>query len=274
MINRLRKVFIVNPFYWLAVLILLLIVIVTLIAPILPLDPYAVDVTAIMENPSSQHIFGTDHVGRDYFIRVLYGGRVSLLVGVTAMLVSVFIGTVVGLVSGYYGGFIDNLLMRIVDILQSIPFIILAIVLSVFLKPGLGTIIFIIGGFSWTNTARLVRAETLSLKNREYVQYAQFIHLSTPKIFTRHILPSLMPTIIVSATSSIAQAILTESTLSYLGVGIQQPIASWGNLLQDGQIYLQQAPHLALIPGFLIFLSVYAFNQLGNIVRDVVNMED
>jgi len=183
------------------------------------------------------------------------------------MIISTSIGITVGTVSGYFGGEIDNILMRFVDIISSIPWMILVTVVSIFLKPGLQAIIIVIGFFSWMETARLVRAETLSIKEREYVLYANSIGESASKIIFKHIIPSVFPTIIISSTSSIAGAIMTESSLSFLGLGIQPPMSSWGNILQNAQTNLQSAPYMALLPGLLIVLTIYSFNKLGNVLR-------
>jgi len=213
------------------------------------------------------HLFGTDELGRDYLARTIYGGRVSLIVGVLAMVISTSIGVFVGTISGYFGGKIDNLLMRFVDIISSIPWIILVTIISIFLRPGLQAIIIVIGLFSWMEIARLVRAETLSIKEREYVLYAVSIGESSKNIIFKHIIPSVFPTIIIASTTSIANAIMTESSLSFLGLGIQQPMASWGNLLQNAQTNLQSAPYMAVLPGLLIILTIYSFNKLGNVLR-------
>lgn len=170
----------------------------------------------MLEAPSSAHIFGTDEVGRDYLARVIYGGRVSLLVGVLAMLMSVTIGVTVGILAGYLGGIIDGILMRIVDILQSIPWLILVTVISIFFKQGLVSIIIVIGFFSWMEIARLVRAEVMSVKEREYVLYADFTGVSLFKMVLRHLIPSVLPTIIIAATTSISNAIMTESSPEFL----------------------------------------------------------
>lgn len=262
-----------NKSYWWPILFLSVLTLLALFAPIIPIDPNATDVSMMSSAPSLKHIFGTDEVGRDYFIRVVYGGRISLLVGVLAMLASTLIGTFVGIVSGYFGGWLDSLLMRLVDILSSIPWLVLVIVLSVLLKPGLVTIIFVIGCFSWMSIARLIRAETLSIKEREYVIYAQFIGEKNSKIIRKHIFPAVLPTLIVAATGSISSAIMTESALSFLGIGIQPPVASWGSLLQNAQASLQQAPYMAILPGLFIILTVYSFNSLGNYLRELTSVE-
>ena len=250
-----------------SILFLLIIILLSIFAFLIPIDPDKVNVSAMLATPSAQHWFGTDELGRDYLVRTIYGGRVSLLVGVAAMLTSTTIGVLVGTISGYFGGFIDNLLMRIVDVISSIPWMILVTVVSIFLQPGLRTIIIVIGLFTWMEIARLVRAETLSIKEREYVQYSLFIGEAWYSIILRHIIPSVFPTIIIAATTSIAAAIMTESSLSFLGLGIQQPMSSWGNLLQSAQSNLGTAPYMAILPGVLIILTIYSFNKLGDVAR-------
>lgn len=274
--KRLKNVFqaiVSSPIYTLSFVFLTLLIVLSLVAPLLPIDPNATDVSSMSQPPSLKHLFGTDEVGRDYFIRVVYGGRVSLLVGVLAMLTATTIGTTIGLVSGYFGGWIDNILMRLVDILSSIPWLVLVIVLSVFLKPGLGTIIIVIGCFSWMNIARLIRGETLSAKERDYVLYANFIGQSPAIIIFKHIFPSVLPMLIVAASTSISSAIMTESALSFLGLGIQQPMASWGSLLQNAQNSLQRAPYMAILPGLFVALTIYSFNNLGDMIKQVLQRE-
>ena len=247
-----------------SIIFLALILILSLLAPVLPLEPNKTDVAHMLEAPSSAHIFGTDEVGRDYLARVIYGGRVSLLVGVLAMLMSVTIGVTVGILAGYLGGIIDGILMRIVDILQSIPWLILVTVISILFKQGLVSIIIVIGFFSWMEIARLVRAEVMSVKEREYVLYADFAGVPLFKMVLRHLIPSVLPTIIIAATT-------TESSLSFLGIGIQEPLSSWGKLLQSAQSNLQNAVYMAIIPGLLIMLTIFAFNKLGNLLRIYVD---
>ncbi len=262
-----------SPVYTFSFIFLVLLLLLSLAAPLIPIDPNATDVSNMSQPPSLEHLFGTDEVGRDYFIRVVHGGRVSLLVGVLAMITATTIGVSIGLISGYFGGWVDNLLMRIVDVLSSIPWLVLVIVLSVFLKPGLSTIIIVIGGFSWMNIARLIRGETLSAKEREYVIYGQFIGQSAGTIIARHIFPAVLPTLIVAASSSISSAIMTESALSFLGLGIQQPMASWGSLLQNAQNSLQRAPYMAILPGLFVALTIYSFNNLGDMIKQVLQRE-
>ena len=246
---------------------LIIITLLSVFAFLSPYDPDALDLVHKMEPPGPQHWFGTDDLGRDYLTRILYGGRISLLVGVVSMLISTAIGVTVGTLAGYFGGIVDNLLMRVVDVLSSIPWMVLVTVVSIFLKPGLQAIILVIGLFTWMSVARLVRAETLSVKEREYVLYAKAMDQSNAFIITRHIIPSVLPTIIVSATSDIANAIMIESSLSFLGLGVQQPMSSWGSMLNRAQNVLGKAPYMALIPGIMIILTVFSFNKLGDLIR-------
>lgn len=252
---------------WLAVGFLALIIIASIAVEFTSLDPEALDVTKMLQGPSSEHWFGTDELGRDYFARVLYGARVSLIVGVMAMLTSVIIGVVIGMISGYYGGIVDNICMRAVDVFCAIPWIIMVTVVSLLFKKGLFSIIVVIGCFSWMEIARLVRTETLSAKNREYVQYAELIGVPRPKIIMQHILPTIFPIIITAATSAIANAIMVESAMSFLGIGIQPPMSSWGSLLQTAQTNLAKAPYMAFIPGLLIVCTICSFNKLGDLLR-------
>ena len=250
-----------------AVSFLLLIALLSIFAFLSPYDPDALDMAHKLEGPSRAHWFGTDDLGRDYLTRVLYGGRISLVVGIVSMMISTFIGVTVGTLAGYFGGWLDNILMRIVDVLSSIPWIVLVTVVSIFLRPGLQAIILVIGLFTWMSIARLVRAETLSVKEREYVLYAKAMNQSNLFIMLRHIIPSVLPTIIISATSDIASAIMTESSLSFLGLGVQQPMSSWGSMLNRAQSVLGKAPYMALVPAIMIILTVFSFNKVGDLIR-------
>lgn len=246
---------------------LLVIILISIFIVFVNVDPDAIDVTNKLQGPSAAHWFGTDEMGRDYLAHVLYGGRVSLLVGVLAMLTSIFLGVSIGMTAGYFGGLVDNILMRLVDIFSSIPWIIMVTVVGLLFKKGLFSIVIVIGLFSWMEIARLVRSEVLSSKEREYVQYAKFIGVNPLSIMIKHVLPAVFPTIITAATAIIASAIMTESSLSFLGLGVQQPMSSWGSLLQSSQQYLQKAPYMAILPGILIILTVYSFNKLGDVLR-------
>lgn len=250
-----------------AIILLAVFALAAIFAFLVPYDPNKIVVTERLLPPSAAHWFGTDDYGRDYLARALYGGRVSLSVGFLAMAIAVIVGTAVGTVSGYFGGWIDNVLMRIVDILMSIPSFFLMLILNAYLKPGITTIILIIGMLSWMNIARIVRAETLSVKEREYVLYALVSGQNTLAIILKHIVPNIMSTIIVAATINIASAILMESSLSFLGLGIQQPNSSWGSMLNNAQGFIGEAPYLALFPGLFILLTVLSFNVLGDVFR-------
>lgn len=230
-------------------------------------DPNAIHMEDAFRRPCAAHWFGTDALGRDYFTRVANGGRVSLLIGILAMVTSMLIGVTAGTVSGYFGGAVDSILMRIVDVISSIPWMILVTVVSLFLKRGLVSIIFVIGFFTWMGTARLVRSETMSCREREYVQYAAYIDKPFYEVIFRHVIPTVFPVIVTSATETISEAILMESSLSFLGIGIQQPLASWGSLLNDAQSCFEHAPYMGIIPGILIVLTIYSFNKLGDICR-------
>lgn len=265
-----KREFLRNKQALFAAVFLILITLLSILAVYMPIDPDAINVKAKFQGPSATNWFGTDDMGRDYFARVLYGGRVSLLVGVLAMMTCVGIGVILGLVSGYFGGFVDSLLMRSIDVLSSIPWIILVTMLGLLFKRGIVSIIIVIGLFSWMEIARLVRSEVLSVKERDYVQYARFIGVRSWRIMFFHILPAVFPTIITAATAAIAGAIMVESALSFLGLGVAAPMSSWGSLLESSQKYLQKAPYMAFLPGLLIIMTVYSFNKLGDVLRVLV----
>ncbi len=236
-----------------------------------PYDPTKIDINNKLVSPNKKHIFGTDDLGRDYFTRALYGGRVSLTVGFISMIISMTIGTLIGAISGYFGGRIDSFLMRTVDIIMSIPSFFIILIINAYFKPGITSIILIIGLFGWTSVARIVRSETLTLKEREYVLCSKTLGGNNFWIIFRHIIPNILSTIIVSSTLNVASAILTESSLSFLGFGIVEPFSSWGSMLRNAQKYMQDAPYLAAFPGILILLTVLSFNVLGDMLRDVLD---
>lgn len=227
--------------------------------------------TERLRPPSSAHWLGTDDLGRDVWSRLLHGGRVSLRVGLLAVLISVGIGTLVGLAAGYFGGVVDGVLMRAVDIVLCFPTIFLILMVIAFLEPSLTNVMAVIGFTAWPGLARLVRAETLSLRERDFVWAARGLGLSAPRILVVHLLPHLVAPILVSATLGVGGAILTESALSFLGLGVQPPAASWGNVLANGKDYLHVAWWLSLFPGAAILLTVLSLNMLGEGLRDVLD---
>lgn len=221
--------------------------------------------------PSKQHPLGTDDVGRDELSRLIYASRISLTVGICVSTITVIIGVLVGSMAGYYSGRTDAWLSGGINVLLSIPLIPLAMVLGAFLKTNLLFVVLILGFLSWTGVARIIRAEFLSLKEREFITAARLIGMHDMRIIIRHILPNTFPSIIVAATLQVAAAILAESALSYLGFGIQPPTASWGNMLQNAQRFFRVYPMLAIYPGVLISLTVININFVGDGLRDALD---
>lgn len=259
-----------NPVAIFAVGYLILIIIACLLAPLSPYDPNALSIGDKFLPPSAQHWFGTDQFGRDYFTRALYGGRVSLTVGFSAMLVTVFIGTSIGIFSGYIGGKLDMLLMRFTDIFLALPSMLLMVVLNSFLTPSITTLVLVLSLFSWASVARITRAETMSLKERDFVIASQNLGVNNFRIAVGHILPNILGPVTVAASLGIASAILTESSLSFLGLGISVPNASWGSMLDSAQGFILDRPMMAVYPGLLILLTVLSFNILGDVLRSAL----
>jgi len=252
--------------------VVLLLFVVSLLAPLLaPYDPNGINAWSVLAPPSWQHWFGTDELGRDVFSRVLFGARISLKVGFVAVGIAVAIGTVVGLVSGFYSGIVDAVLMRLVDIMLCFPAFFLILAVITFLEPSIWYIMMVIGLTGWMGVARLVRAETLSIREMDYIMAARCIGCSDIRIVFRHILPNAMSPVLVSATLGIAGAILTESALSFLGIGVQPPTPSWGNILTSGKDYIEFAWWLSLFPGLAILVTVLAYNLLGEGIRDALD---
>lgn len=229
------------------------------------------DVTAINAAPSMVHPFGTDEVGRDILARIIYGGRISLLVGLLAMLVAITVGTLLGELSGYFGGLVDNVIMRVTDVMLSIPGIFLIIALTVFLGSNMQTIILAIGFLNWMAVARVVRAQFLSLKEQDFVLAARCVGARDRRIMAQHILPNAMPAVVVAATLTVGSAILTETAVSYLGLGIQPPTPSWGNMLKNAQDLIWTAPWAAVFPGTMIFITTLCLNFMGDAFRDALD---
>ena len=260
-----------NRLAMVCLVLLIVIVLSSMFAFLSPYDPDYMDVMNKMAPPSAKHWFGTDELGRDSFTRALYGGRVSLTAGVSAMIVSVLIGTAIGSVSGYVGGTLDAVLMRIVDMFQSVPSLLLIIVFFSFVPNNMVTLVIMLALFSWTGVARIVRAQTLTLKERDFVIAAKTLGVSHPEIILRHIIPNMTTHIIVAASLSVAGAILDESSLSFLGYGVALPKASWGSMLQNAQQYILYDPLLAVIPGVFILLTVLCLNILGDILQHALD---
>ena len=249
---------------------LMIIVIAALCAPLSPYDPDALDAANKLQGISAEHWLGTDEYGRDYFTRALYGGQVSIMVGLMTMVIAVGIGTTIGTISGYVGGKIDMIFMRFTDVFMSLPGYLIAMILNLLLKPNLITLIMVLALFSWPGVTRVTRAETMTLKQRDFVCAAKNLGASDGYIIFHHIIPNMVGQISVAATLGIAHAILSESFLSYIGLGVQLPRASWGSMLQGAQKYLMNVPLLAIVPGILIFLTVLSFNVLGDVLRTVL----
>jgi len=255
-----------------SVLVLLLLVIVVLVGPILsPYNPEHTNLDLRYEPPSPAHVMGTDSLGRDLLTRIMFGGRVSLTIGLLAMTVAITLGIVMGGLAGFYGGVADAVLMRFVDVMLSFPRLFLLILFSVFFGGHFLTVVLLLGALSWMSVARLIRASFLSLKERPYVEAARALGVSGGLIMLRHLLPNALAPIIVAATLGIATAIIAESTLSFLGLGIQPPTPSWGNMLKDAQTDMLIAPWTAVFPGLAIFVTVVAINFVGDGLRDALD---
>ena len=259
-----------NPLTLSGFIIISCILLLALLAPaIAPYEPDAIDVKAILLSPSSSHWMGTDALGRDVFTRMLYGARISLLVGLVAVGIATAIGIVLGAIAGYYRGWVDMVIMRAVDVMLSIPTFFLILAVIAFLTPSIWNIMVIIGLTSWMGVTRLVRAEFLSLRNREFVMASETLGASDKRLIFKHLLPNSMTPVIVSSVLGVASAVLIESGLSFLGLGVQAPQASWGNILTDGKEYIQFAWWLSLFPGLAILITVLGYNLLGEGLRDV-----
>lgn len=258
-----------NPLSLTALAVIILLGIVALFAPyIAPYSPTEIDVDNVLAPPSIKHPFGTDELGRDVFSRMIYGARVSLSVGFVAVGIAIFTGTILGALAGYYGGKIDSLLMRFVDIMLTFPTIFLILAVVIIVEQSIWTIMVIIGLTGWMDVARLVRAEFLSLKEREFVQAAKALGVDNMRIIFRHILPNALAPVFVAAVFGIAGAILTESALSFLGFGIKPPEPSWGNILTSGKDNIEVAWWLSLFPGLAIFITTLSYNLVGETLRD------
>ena len=255
------------------------VVLVGLLGPLVaPLDPSAQDIRGGLSllgaplGPTSTHWLGTDPLGRDLLSRLLVGARVSLLVGAMATAIALGIGVVVGLMSGYYRGWVDSLLMRLVDVVMSFPFLLLCIALvGVREERGIGNVLLVLGLLGWTTTARVVRGKVLAEREKEYVEAARALGLGDARIVLRHILPNVLGPVLVLASLGIAASVLAESVLSFLGLGVPPPTPSWGAMISEGQAWYRVQPSLVFLPGLCILVTVLAFNLLGEGLRDALD---
>ncbi|MFH1758162.1 MAG: oligopeptide ABC transporter permease [Pseudomonadota bacterium] len=252
--------------------IVILLFFAALFAPWLsPYDPGQINIKKVLQDPSAEHIFGTDQLGRDVFSRMLWGSRISLLVGFVAVGIASLIGVFLGALAGYYGRWVDNLIMRFVDIMLCFPTFFLILAVIALLEPNIWNIMIIIGITGWMSVARLVRAEFLSLKERDYAVAEKALGARDFRIIFRHLLPNALAPVLVAATLGVAGAILTESALSFLGIGVQPPTPSWGNILTAGKDNIQIAWWLSLYPGLAILITVLGYNLLGEGIRDAID---
>lgn len=252
--------------------IVLFFIIVAIFAPfITKFNPTITNLEAVFTPPNSTYLFGTDALGRDVFSRVVYGTRISLFVGFIAVGISLIIGVILGLLSGYYGRIIDSIIMRFTDIMLCFPSFFLILAVIAFLKPSIVNVMVVIGVTGWMGVARLVRAEVMSIKNREYIIASRLQGVSHIKIMFKHILPNVLSPVFVTATLGVASAILLESSLSFLGLGVLPPTPSWGNILTEGQSNLINAWWLSFFPGIAIVLTALGYNLLGEGLRDTLD---
>lgn len=251
-------------------LLLLGLLLIAILAPLLARqDPSYQDYNAIFAKPSGAHLLGTDNLGRDTLTRLFYGARISLTVGIASIAIALVIGIAMGLAAGYFGGWLDDVIMRVVDAVFAFPALLLMLAVAAALKPSLQNTILAIGVVSTPGFARLLRGQVLSVREEDYVTAARAIGASHTRIMLRHVLPNSVAPLIILASQSIGGAVLIEATLSFLGVGVPPPAPSWGAMLQTGFQYLQLAPWLSFFPGIAIFIAVLAFNLVGDGIRDV-----
>lgn len=252
--------------------VIALLVVVGIIGPwITPYDPLAQDLSASLEPPSADHWFGTDSFGRDILSRVLYGARISLLVGVASQTIAFSLGVFLGVVSGYYGGRVDGLIMRFADVTLAFPTLLLLIAITAAFQPSLGVVFVAIGVVGWAGLARLVRSQALVVRELDYVLAARALGMSDLRLLGRHVLPNCLAPAIIAVTLGMAGAILLEAALSFIGLGAQPPTPSWGSMISDGRDLLRAAPWISVFPGLAIGLVVLGFNLFGDGLRDAMD---
>jgi len=262
-----------NPLAAIGVVLVILFVLCALFAPLLaPYDPAAIDLPNRLEPPTRTHWCGTDDLGRDICSRLIYGSRISMFVGSSVVLASLFLGLIIGSIAGYYGGRIDRFInVVLMNAFMSFPGILLAIAFVAFRGPGILNLVFALSLGGWVGYARLVRGQVLATREREFVEAARALGANDVRALTRHILPNIIQPIIVQAAIGMAGAILAEGTMSFLGLGVPPPTASWGTMLNDGRGYLFSSPHLVLFPAFAVMLAVLSFNFIGDALRDLLD---
>ena len=270
--NRILRDIKSNPLALSGSIVASLMAFVAVFAPFLsPFDFDIQDLPSRLSLPSTRHWFGSDELGRDIFSRVVWGTRISMTVGLSVVLFSSTVGLLVGSLAGYYGGWLDELIMRAVDVLMAFPGILLAIALVAFWGPGLGKLIFALVVVGWVGYARLVRGQILKVKELDFVKAARSLGASNVRIITLHLIPNIIQPVLVQASIGMAGAILAEASLSFLGLGVPPPLPSWGAMLNDGRSHLFDAPHLVLFPGLATMLAVLSFNFLGDGLREILN---
>lgn len=256
----------------LGMVILLVIGLGALLAPVLaPYNPRQIDLAQKLKPPGPAHLLGTDSYGRDVFSRLVWGARISMGIGLLSVGLAVSVGVILGAVAGYYGGFVDHAVMRLVDAIMSFPVLFLIVVLVGLAGPGVTNVVLVIGLLNWTGVARLVRADFLTLRERSFIEAARVAGAGDSFIILRHLLPNALGPVIVAATLGVGMAILAESALSYLGLGVQPPAASWGNMLYEGKAHFREAWWVATFPGLAIFITVLCFNLVGDGLRDALD---
>ena len=272
-LQRLRRAILLNPLAAAGVVLVVIFTMLAIFGPwIAPYDPAAINLPTRLSAPSAAHWMGTDELGRDILSRIIYGARISMLVGSSVVTVALILGLFIGCVAGYYGGRVDRFVNIVVmNAFLSFPGILLAIAFVAFLGPGMFNLIMALSIGGWVGYARLVRAQVLATREREFVEAARALGASDWRIITRHILPNMIQPVIVQAAIGMAGAILAEATMSFLGLGVPPPAASWGSMLNDGRAHLFDAPHLVLFPAVAVMLAVLSFNFIGDALRDFLD---
>jgi peptide/nickel transport system permease protein len=271
--ERLLRAIRLNPLAAIGISLVIIFTILAVFAPwIAPQDPAHIDLPTRLMRPSSAHWFGTDELGRDILSRIIYGARISMLVGSSVVAISLLLGLIVGCIAGYYGGRVDRVVNIVVmNAFLSFPGILLAIAFVAFLGPGMFNLILALSIGGWVGYARLVRAQVLATREREFVEAARALGASDWRVITRHILPNMIQPVIVQAAIGMAGAVLAEATMSFLGLGVPPPTASWGTMLNDSRAHLFDAPHLVLFPALAVMLAVLSFNFIGDALRDYLD---